>query len=285
MVECGSGTYVRTLAADLGAALGGCAHLAELRRLRVGSFTLDEARPLDAVDRGSRRRRAPADRDGARPRRASTSTTSWRVPRRTGPCSQPVRSATWRRRRLPMAARGARHRRAAWRCYERRGAACKPAVVLALMEIVCDLERSRGCAASRTRSSRSACTTACTSGTRRCCASSASSPTPATLDAVCVTFDRHPAEVVRPESAPKLLTTTEQKLELLDATGYLDRCLVLHFDEERSTEPAEDFVREVLVDAAHAARRRRRAPTSTSARAAAATSRCSSSSAPSSASR
>jgi tRNA pseudouridine55 synthase len=49
LVECGSGTYVRSLAADLGVALGGCAHLAELRRLRVGSFTLDEARPLDAI--------------------------------------------------------------------------------------------------------------------------------------------------------------------------------------------------------------------------------------------
>jgi riboflavin kinase/FMN adenylyltransferase len=72
------------------------------------------------------------------------------------------------------------------------------------------------------------------------------------LDAVCVTFDRHPAEVVRPESAPKLLTSTEQKLELLDASGYLDRCLVLHFDAERSTERAEDFVREVLVATAHA---------------------------------
>jgi cytidyltransferase-like protein len=68
------------------------------------------------------------------------------------------------------------------------------------------------------------------------------------LDAVCVTFDRHPAEVVRPESAPKQLTTLEQRLELLDATGYLDTCLVLTFDETRSKEPAEDFVREVLVE-------------------------------------
>lgn len=48
-VACSSGTYIRTLAADIGAALGGCAHLAALRRTRVGSFTLDEARPLDAV--------------------------------------------------------------------------------------------------------------------------------------------------------------------------------------------------------------------------------------------
>jgi riboflavin kinase/FMN adenylyltransferase len=72
------------------------------------------------------------------------------------------------------------------------------------------------------------------------------------LGAVCITFDRHPAEVVRPESAPKLLTTTEQKLELLDATGYLERCFVLHFDAARSLEPAEEFVREILVDAAGA---------------------------------
>jgi tRNA pseudouridine55 synthase len=50
LIECGSGTYVRTLAADLGAALGGCAHLAELRRLRVGSFTLEEARPLADIE-------------------------------------------------------------------------------------------------------------------------------------------------------------------------------------------------------------------------------------------
>jgi riboflavin kinase/FMN adenylyltransferase len=69
------------------------------------------------------------------------------------------------------------------------------------------------------------------------------------LEAALVTFDRHPAEVVRPESAPRLLTTLEQRLELLDATGDLDLCWVLPFDEARRKEPAEDFVREVLVDA------------------------------------
>jgi riboflavin kinase/FMN adenylyltransferase len=61
-----------------------------------------------------------------------------------------------------------------------------------------------------------------------------------------VTFDRHPAMVVRPESAPKLLTDLDQKLELLAATG-LDYAVVVHFDEQRSAESAEDFVREVLV--------------------------------------
>ena len=51
VVECSAGTYVRSLAADLGAALGGCAHLDALRRLAVGSFDLDEAQPLEAVER------------------------------------------------------------------------------------------------------------------------------------------------------------------------------------------------------------------------------------------
>ena len=68
------------------------------------------------------------------------------------------------------------------------------------------------------------------------------------LQPALVTFDRHPAEVVRPESAPRLLTMLEQRLELLDATGDLDLCWVIPFDEARSKEPAEDFVREVLVD-------------------------------------
>jgi riboflavin kinase/FMN adenylyltransferase len=61
-----------------------------------------------------------------------------------------------------------------------------------------------------------------------------------------VTFDRHPATVVRPESAPKLLTDTEQKLELLADTG-LEWVVVVHFDEHRASESAEDFVNEVLV--------------------------------------
>lgn len=50
LVECGSGTYIRSLAADLGAALGGPAHLGSLRRLRVGAFTEAEAVPLAAVE-------------------------------------------------------------------------------------------------------------------------------------------------------------------------------------------------------------------------------------------
>lgn len=65
------------------------------------------------------------------------------------------------------------------------------------------------------------------------------------LESVVVTFDRHPASVVRPESAPKLLCDLDQKLELLEATG-VDRVVVIGFDEERANEPAEEFVEEVL---------------------------------------
>lgn len=63
---------------------------------------------------------------------------------------------------------------------------------------------------------------------------------------VVVTFDRHPAEVVRPQSAPLLLTDLVQKLELLGSTG-VDATLIVHFDEARAGESAEQFVEDVLV--------------------------------------
>lgn len=67
------------------------------------------------------------------------------------------------------------------------------------------------------------------------------------LGTAVVTFDRHPASVVRPDSAPLLLTDLDQKLELLASTG-VDCAVVVEFDEARSKEPAEDFVRDLLVD-------------------------------------
>jgi tRNA pseudouridine55 synthase len=48
-VECSSGTYVRVLAADLGTALGGGAHLQNLRRTRIGSFVVEDARLVDEL--------------------------------------------------------------------------------------------------------------------------------------------------------------------------------------------------------------------------------------------
>jgi tRNA pseudouridine55 synthase len=48
-VDCSSGTFIRTLAADIGTALGGGAHLRALRRTAIGSFTLDEATTIEGV--------------------------------------------------------------------------------------------------------------------------------------------------------------------------------------------------------------------------------------------
>ena len=45
-VSCSSGTYIRSLAADIGTALGGGGHLRALRRMAIGSFAVDEARPV-----------------------------------------------------------------------------------------------------------------------------------------------------------------------------------------------------------------------------------------------
>lgn len=66
------------------------------------------------------------------------------------------------------------------------------------------------------------------------------------LQTVVVTFDRHPATIVRPESAPLLLCDLDQKLELLAASG-VDATYVVRFDAERATETPEKFVDDVLV--------------------------------------
>jgi riboflavin kinase / FMN adenylyltransferase len=67
---------------------------------------------------------------------------------------------------------------------------------------------------------------------------------------VVVTFDRHPASVVRPEAAPAMLTDLDQRLELLSATG-VDVVLVVGFTPEAAAEEAVDFVSRVLVDRLH----------------------------------
>ena len=61
-----------------------------------------------------------------------------------------------------------------------------------------------------------------------------------------ITFDPHPATVIRPDAAPKQLTDLDQKIELLAATG-VDRTVIIHFDEKRAHESAEDFVDEILL--------------------------------------
>ena len=58
VVRCGKGTFVRTLAADLGRSLGVPAHLAALRRTEAGPFTLDGALPLESLEQLARERPA-----------------------------------------------------------------------------------------------------------------------------------------------------------------------------------------------------------------------------------
>jgi riboflavin kinase/FMN adenylyltransferase len=64
-------------------------------------------------------------------------------------------------------------------------------------------------------------------------------------EAAVYTFEPHPRKVLRPEQAPKLLTTLEQKLERIDAAG-VDVAIVEPFDAEFARRSAESFVREVL---------------------------------------
>ncbi len=72
------------------------------------------------------------------------------------------------------------------------------------------------------------------------------------LPAVAVTFEPHPVAVLFPERAPAVLTAPDHRLDLLAATG-LDAVLVLEFTREFARWSPERFVREVFVDALHAA--------------------------------
>lgn len=66
-------------------------------------------------------------------------------------------------------------------------------------------------------------------------------------DATVVTWDRHPLMTLRPEAAPRLLTTPERKLELLEDTG-IDAVAILPFTEELSHLSPQDFVEQVIVE-------------------------------------
>ena len=64
-------------------------------------------------------------------------------------------------------------------------------------------------------------------------------------EAVVYTFDPHPRKVLRPDRAPQLLTTLEQKLELLEEIG-IDVAIVEPFDRAFAVIPPEDFIREYI---------------------------------------
>ncbi|MBA3619070.1 MAG: tRNA pseudouridine(55) synthase TruB [Acidothermales bacterium] len=78
-VTCSSGTYVRALARDLGAALSVGGHLTVLRRTRVGPYTLDRARPVEALERDLDVLPLAVAVDAAFPRRDLTAEEAGRV--------------------------------------------------------------------------------------------------------------------------------------------------------------------------------------------------------------
>lgn len=65
---------------------------------------------------------------------------------------------------------------------------------------------------------------------------------------VVVTFDPHPARVLRPEKAPRLLTATQHKIDLIRALEVA-HLLVLTFDREFANTPPEEFVRQLVAHA------------------------------------
>lgn len=66
-----------------------------------------------------------------------------------------------------------------------------------------------------------------------------------------LTFFPHPARVLRPEQAPPLLMTLDQRLAAIEALG-IDAAYVLRFDLQFAAVSAEDFVRRFLVETMHA---------------------------------
>jgi riboflavin kinase/FMN adenylyltransferase len=62
-----------------------------------------------------------------------------------------------------------------------------------------------------------------------------------------VTFDPHPLAVIKPQAAPKLLTPTDVKAELVAELG-VEEMVVIPFDEDFAHRSAQDFVDDVLVE-------------------------------------
>jgi riboflavin kinase/FMN adenylyltransferase len=68
---------------------------------------------------------------------------------------------------------------------------------------------------------------------------------------VVLTFDPHPAQVLAPHRAPKLITTISQRLRRMDSEG-IEAALLLPFSMDIARLSPEDFARDVLANALHA---------------------------------
>src|SRR6478736_3210067 len=69
--------------------------------------------------------------------------------------------------------------------------------------------------------------------------------------ATAITFDPHPRSVLHPESAPPLLQTLDQRLANFDVLG-IEQAIVIAFDREFASQPAEQFLEAIIHDRLHA---------------------------------
>ncbi len=69
--------------------------------------------------------------------------------------------------------------------------------------------------------------------------------------ATAITFDPHPRAVLHPETAPPLLQTLDQRLANFELLG-IEKAIVVKFDREFASQPAEDFLSNIIRDRLHA---------------------------------
>src|SRR5450631_3504716 len=62
-----------------------------------------------------------------------------------------------------------------------------------------------------------------------------------------LTFEPHPLQVVRPEAAPKLLTSLDAKAELIETLG-VEELVVVPFDEGFALQTPQEFIDRILVE-------------------------------------
>ena len=62
-----------------------------------------------------------------------------------------------------------------------------------------------------------------------------------------ITFDRHPRQVLQTDYCPQLLTTFEERKELLAQTG-IDRCIILPFSTAMAALSAKEFMKDILLE-------------------------------------
>lgn len=67
------------------------------------------------------------------------------------------------------------------------------------------------------------------------------------LASMVITFAQHPRQVVQPEYVPQLITSYEQKIKKLEATG-IDYCVVLAFDQQMASMTAKEFMQQILKE-------------------------------------